>query len=371
MFKHKSRLTKMPNEKKIKITKRKPVTNLYQPIIKSFCGISSAVHPITDQDLIESGALAEHIDTFVQNEQAFSWEQYVTIGILKSKRHIYIQGEASAGKDSLVQQIAAEFRIPFKVFSFKDGASPNHWINRVELKENQKGEIESTLIEGELSKAVKGFRSKNGKIYPYLVLLSDIDRAKPADLDILKHALQIGNSAFLINPVDGKAIPILKGTIFVATGNSGVDSVANDHMIYHRLDASMMNRFLKIKAYSPSTAFEQAMIKKEFPFLQDDDVLLVVNCMNSIKKAIREFKYPLEFGLRDASNWTRFAIDLLNLNLVTNFSEGMEKAFDVVVRGAFQDETSSDALYGALDLYLNINPNRRKKKITPKTPFVP
>jgi hypothetical protein len=351
-----------------KSIKRTPVTNLYQPIIKKFCGISSVVNPITDQDLIEAGALAEHIETYVQNEQPFSWEQYVTIGILKSKRHIYIQGESSAGKDSLVQQIAAEFRIPFKVFSFKDGATPNHWINRIDLKENQNGEIESTLIEGELSKAVKGFQSKNGNIYPYLVLLSDIDRAKPADLDILKHALQIGNSAFLINPIDGKAIPILKGTIFVATGNSGVDSSTNGHMIYQKIDASMINRFLKIKAYSPSNSFEQAMIKKEFPFLPDDDVLLVVNCLHSIKKAIRQFNYPLEFGMRDASNWTKFALDLLNLNLVNNFSEGMEKAFDVVVRGAFQDETSSDALYGALDLYLKINPNRRKKKNNPEKP---
>jgi MoxR-like ATPase len=345
---------------------RRTPPDLYKVINEKFFGIESKINPLTDKELKEAGAFAHPIKHYVQDhKRKYSWQQYAALCILKTKRHLYIQGESSTGKDSLVEQIASVFRIPFKAFSFKEGINANAWVTRTELK-NIDGKVQSVVSEGELAKAVRGFKSSTGEVFPYIILLSDFDRARPADLEILRNALQIGNAAYLIDPVKGSMIPVLEGTVFVATGNSGIDGDPSGMMIYHQIDASIMNRFLKVRAELPSEEFEKRIIQSEYPTLQNDDATLVVQCLNAIRSGIKTFNFPLEFGLRDASNWTRVALDLVELELAKSFKEGLKHAFNVVVSGAFKDPSNAEALYGALDLFLDLD-EKNNEVVEPKS----
>jgi MoxR-like ATPase len=331
--------------------------NPYSVISKTFCGISNVVNPITDIELIAQNAKANPIKNFLEDKKAGNWKMMTSFCMLATKVHTYIQGVAGSGKDTIVEQICSEFRIPFKAFAFKDGINANNWVCRTELRSTANGGTESVVADGELAKAVRGFKGKDGKMYPYVILLSDMDRARPQDLEILRNALQLGNSAYLIDNVRGGAIPVLEGTIFVATGNTGVDGDPNGTMIANPIDASIINRFARIRAELPTKDQETKIILADYPRLDKPQAKLIVDCLDVMRNTIKTLGLPLEVSLRDASMLAKSSLALLDRSICKTFTDALRLSITLVVDGAFKDPRNAEQLIGALDPILKVNTN--------------
>lgn len=323
--------------------------NPHSVVTKSFCGIADAVLPLTDSELLAQNAKANPIKNFMEDKKAGNWKMMTTFCMLATRVHTYIQGVAGSGKDTIVEQICAEFRIPFKAFAFKDGINANNWVCRTELRSTANGGTESVVSDGELAKAVKGFRGQDGKLYPYVILLSDMDRARPQDLEILRNALQLGNSAYLIDNVRGGAIPVLPGTIFVATGNTGVDGDPNGTMIANPIDASIINRFARIRAELPTKDQETKILMADHPRLDKPQAKMIVECLDVLRNTIKTLGLPLEVSLRDANIIAKSALGLLDRGISKAFNEAVRLAITLVVDGAFKDPRNAEQLVGALD----------------------
>jgi len=331
--------------------------NPHAVISKSFCGITSQVNPLTDAELFSQNAKANGIANFVEDKKAGNWKMMASFCMLATKVHTYIQGVAGSGKDTIVEQLCAEFRIPFKAFAFKDGINANNWVCRTELRSTANGGTESVVSDGELAKAVKGFTAKDGKVYPYVILLSDMDRARPQDLEILRNALQLGNSAYLIDNVRGGAIPVLPGTIFIATGNTGVDGDPNGTMIANPIDASIINRFARIRAELPTKDQESKILMADHPRLDKAQAKMIVDVLDVLRNTIKTLGLPLEVSLRDANILAKSALGFLDIGISKAFNEALRLATTLVVDGAFKDPRNAEQLVGALDPILKIDVN--------------
>jgi len=329
--------------------------NPFSTFSKTFCGITEKVSNLTDAELLAQNAKAISIPNFVEDKKEGNWKQMVAFCMLVTKQHTYVQGVAGSGKDTIVEQICSEFGIPFKSFAFKDGINANNWVCRTELRSTASGGTESYVTDGELTKAVKGFMGKDGKLHPYVILLSDMDRARPQDLEILRNALQLGNSAYLMDNVRGGAIPVLEGTVFVATGNTGVDGDPNGTMIANPIDASIINRFARVRAILPTKDQEIKIIMGDHPRLDKPQAKLIVDILDVLRNTIKTLGLPLEVSLRDANVIAKSTLGFLDRNLVKGgFNEAVKLATTLVVDGSFKDPRNAEQLIGALDPLLKV-----------------
>jgi MoxR-like ATPase len=325
---------------------RTPILNLNTGFNKSFAGIKATVNPLTDSDLKKANAFAPAVKHYVATTDR--WVQLAVMTALKSKKHLYVHGKAGSGKDALFQQVANQYRIPFINLSFKEGVDINEWIVRREIKA-EAGGFSTKVEEGVLLKAIKGFSTEEGNKIPYMILISDMDRALPSQLEILRQALQEGTSAYLINPIDGEPINVLEGTLFVMTGNSALDGDLRGNMVANRLDASILNRLVCIRANNPTDDFFVKILANEFPTLTEAECKLLIACMNATSKMSEDLALPIEISIRTTKAWARLAIDALECGLAKNFKQAIQFGFDGVIDGFFSSPVQVESIRGAID----------------------
>lgn len=325
---------------------RTPVTNLNTPFTKTFSGIKGAVNLVSDNELKKAGCFASGVKHYVPTTDR--WVQLAVMTALKSKKHLYVHGKAGSGKDALFQQLANQFRIPFLNLSFKEGVDINEWIVRREIKAEQGG-FSTKVEEGVLLKAIQGFTSERGEVIPYMILISDMDRALPSQLEILRQALQEGTAAYLINPINGEPINVLEGTLFVMTGNSALDGDLKSNMVANRLDASILNRLVCLRATNPTDEFFIKILGNEFPNLTLLQCKLLIACMNQTSKVAEDLNLPIEISIRTTKSWARLAIDSLECGLAKNFKQAIQYGFDGVIDGFFSNPYQTESIRGAID----------------------
>jgi len=325
---------------------RTPILNLNNGFTKSFSGINAKVNPLTDTDLKKANCFAPAVKHYVPTTDR--WVQLAVMTALKSKKHLYVHGKAGSGKDALFQQVANQYRIPFINLSFKEGVDVNEWIIRREIKAEQGG-FSTKIEEGVLLKAIKGFECEDGSRIPYMILISDMDRALPSQLEVLRQALQEGTSAYLINPIDGEPINVLEGTLFALTGNSALDGDLRGNMVSNRLDASILNRLVCVRANNPTDEFYIKILANEFPTLTKDQCQLLITCMNATSKMAEDLALPIEISIRTTKAWARLAIDALECGLAKNFKQAIQFGFDGVIDGFFSNPVQAESIRGAID----------------------
>lgn len=162
---------------------------------------------------------------------------------LRKRRPTWIHGPTGAGKDAIVHFVSAACRIPALFVEFRPNADAEAMITSRGFKNGS-----TVWEEGEVLRAiVEGYKVKNeaGEVVarvPYLILLSDIDRATPEQLEILRPVLDsISGRVPLPN---GEVREVLRGTQFVATANTvGTGERTVDFVTAQAQDVSMLNRF--------------------------------------------------------------------------------------------------------------------------------
>ncbi len=174
---------------------------------------------------------------------------------------VFIHGLPGTGKDALVHYYSAVTRRPAMILTFRPGTDLSPWFYRRSLRAEDNGYVYGALWNA-ITKGVKG---RDGRIRPVLVLLSDVDRADPAQAEWFR-MLTDSICGRVLGPT-GEMVELFKGTQFVFTANSCGTGDSRGRMTSSNvMDASIMDRLGS---------------KVEFTYLSWDDEV----------EALRE-KYP-------------------------------------------------------------------------------
>lgn len=156
--------------------------------------------------------------------------------------------------------------------------------------------------EGTVLKALRdGYICEDGTVVPYLLLISDFDRA---DREQAEHLRLVTDS--IQGRVDGPAgitYRVLPGTRIVATGNTAGAGDDRGRMISaNPIDASLLDRFeRKFQFHWMDWADEETIVKAKFPVLTQRCPEIfgkVGNITNVLRKAILDGELYAEFSHR-------------------------------------------------------------------------
>lgn len=182
---------------------------------------------------------------------------------LKNKRSLYIWGMPGSGKDALIHAWSYLTRTPSMIRQVKPGTDIESWFFSRGFNESG-----TTWEEGEVLKALRdGYTTSSGRKIPYLILVTDFDRASR---DQAEHLRLITDS--IQGRVDGPAghvYKVMNGTIVVATANTSGGGDERGRMVSSNpLDASLLDRFeRKLQFHWMEWDDEFPIIRAKFPLL--------------------------------------------------------------------------------------------------------
>ena len=321
--------------------------NPFIPMSTSFAGLNDLVYPLSSQDHARAVGRACPPKTYVVENNPNSWQYRLTLNLLDNTHTIAIGG-AGGGKDVFLDAFAKAYNRPIAKFAFKEGVNPQGWISRETLKPDGKGGVESVKVIGDLTKACLGLE-KDGKKYPYVILFSDFDRAEPAQMEFLRQALQLGGDAYLTCPIDGQIYPILEGTTFYFTANSGVDGDGRRGMLTKERDASITNRLNAVIVPPATESFEIKVVMGEYPQLDLPMAKLLIKSLRAVRKASLESDLGFEVSIRQGIALAKIALSFQKRMPSTSWGEALKWAYESVIMGHFMSKESTAPLWGALD----------------------
>lgn len=182
---------------------------------------------------------------------------------LRQGRSTYIWGLPGSGKDALFHAWSALTRTPCILKQIKPGTDIESWFFSRGF--NEQG---TYWEEGAVLKALRdGYTTPTGEVIPYLLLISDFDRA---DREQAEHMRLITDS--IQGRIDGPAgvtYKVLPGTRIVATGNTAGSGDDRGRMISaNPIDASLLDRFeRKFQFHWLDWADEEIIVRSKFPIL--------------------------------------------------------------------------------------------------------
>lgn len=264
-------------------------------------------------------------------------------------RSVWLHGPPGTGKDALFHYISNRARIPFLYFQIRPDADIQDWFFSLGFENGS-----TTWIEGALLKALRdGYVDAEGARHPYMILISDVDRADASQVEVLRSLLE--SDVRRVPLPGGKYAPVLPGTRIVATANTMGGGDETGRLVSTRpVDSSIINRF-EAKARMPWLAWEdeRAVIVKKFPLLAKLMSLSLETVFKDVVTAIRTAcengDLFGEMSLRDISYILTEFESLIRQEVAArpvgesvtlpNLQEILFEAFDVFVEGlAFESD---------------------------------
>lgn len=182
---------------------------------------------------------------------------------LKKNRNIYIHGAPGCGKDALIHAYSGLVRRPCLFRQVIPETDVEAWFFHQGFKNGQ-----DHWHEGELLKALRdGYTDRKGNKIPYLILITDFDRATPSQAEILRTILDTTEPR--VSGPEGVTYPVFPGTQIICTGNScGAGDESGMCVSTQSMDASMLDRFQGIYKFHPMDwADEGPICQAKYPLL--------------------------------------------------------------------------------------------------------
>lgn len=274
-----------------------------------------------------------------------------TVIAFANRRHTYLHGLPGSGKDAFVHAYSALTRTPAKLFQISPDTNIQAWL--YSLRFDGSG---TKVQEGALLKALRdGYTLPSGEKRPYLILLSDFDRASRDQAEALR--LILDSIKGRIMGFDGQVYTVFPGTLIVATANSVGSGDMRGRCISARpIDASLMDRFQRFFEFPwMEWADEGPVVKVKFPHLFEkipDLYEHLDRATTRLRRAIADETVVVEFGHRGLCRWLGHAQDVLY-----SFPD-MEKPVIALKRGlkayldGMPDEHAREAIRKILDPHL-------------------
>lgn len=239
------------------------------------------------------------------------------IEYMACNRSTWVSGPPGTGKDAVIHAVSALLRRPGLMLTIDPSLDIDSWMFEKDFGPGEDGQAETFYTYGKLFKALtEGYTTSDGQVHPYIILLSDFDRATKAQVEKLRLILD-SIQGRVMGP-NGDAVPVIPGTTIVATANSQGGGDETGRCISARpVDSSIMNRFERKVIFSPmSWKDEGEIVKSKFPalFAHDPSALEAIGfSTKALRKAIEDGELYAEFSHRDVCNWCSAAVDRLQL----------------------------------------------------------
>lgn len=259
--------------------------------------------------------------------------------ILKGRSPLWIHGPPGCGKDAFVHAFSYMTHTPAVALQIDPNTNIKSWFHRRAFGRHGKTYDE----EGRLLKALRdGYTTMTGRRIPYLILISDFDRADPDQMEGLRSCIEsIGGR---VQGAKGEFYDVLEGTRFVFTANSvGGGDEFGRCITSKPVDASFMDRLSAIRFHWLAWKDEEKILRDKFPLFCDR----LGNWMNKIKdvtKTLREKinneEIDIEFSHRSLEKWFSHAEKIIEFG---NHSDLPRKVISRGARVGFLDSIKDRA----------------------------
>jgi len=207
---------------------------------------------------------------------------------LKRDRSMYVHGLPGSSKDSFFHAFSALTHRPGKKFAIKQGADIQSWFYTRSVDSSGTG-----WEEGELLKALRdgyAVRDEHGSIIeciPYIILISDFDRADRSQAEYLR--LILDTIEGMVEGPSGELFPVVPGTIIAATGNTAGSGDPRGRMTSANIiDSSIMDRWDRVYEFHwMSWEDEGKICTDKFPELVTRSPE-IIEVMGKITQALRQ-----------------------------------------------------------------------------------
>jgi hypothetical protein len=234
--------------------------------------------------------------------------------------NVWVWGLPGTSKDSSIKALCASLRIPSLFVQIVPGRDLSPLFYQLELRDG-----ETTYQYGELWKAAtQGVEGTDGVRRPVLILLSDFDRADPAQVEWFRALLEEDGR---INGPDGRVHELFPGTRFVATANTNGSGDERGRMVSAgALDSSILDRFETAVEYTYMPwSDESAILRAKFPLVAEK----IPDVLDSVGKATKALRRAIERGNLYAEFSHRAVCAVIGraerILKTTDWSDGCEK----------------------------------------------
>jgi MoxR-like ATPase len=284
---------------------------------------------------------------------------------LRFGRSTYIHGMPGSGKDGLFHAVSVMTRMPALIEQVAPGTDIESWFFSRSF--NEKGTF---WEEGAVLKALRdGYECPNGDRVPYMLLVTDFDRADREQGEHLR--LILDSIQGRVKGPAGRIYKVFPGTRIVVTANTAGGGDERGRMTSaNPIDASLLDRFeVKIIFHMMDWRDEGEICKKKFPHLHEKHSQAwpkMASVTKAIREAIKNDDLHGEFSHRGVCAILRHAEDILkaNGNRVDPrlMNQLMARASRVWVDG-LPDESTREEAWKLLDAQFGTlpdpgNPNR-------------
>ncbi len=273
---------------------------------------------------------------------------FALVGLQKG-RSMFIWGTPGTGKDALFHYWSARTRTPGIIKQVIPGTDIESWYFSRSF--NEKG---TSWDEGDVLMAIRdGYLCADGTRVPYILLLSDLDRAQKDQAEYMR--LIIDSIAGRVQGPAGKTYKVFPGTRIVATANTSGGGDSTGRMVSSNpIDGSILNRFnYKLQFHLMDWKDEEPIVKAKFPML----VARVPTIFEALGRATAAMRAAIanntiygEFSHRDVCHILMAADDLLS-NTTTDKASLLKQAVRVWLDG-LPDEDTRKAAVNVLDPHI-------------------
>ena len=275
---------------------------------------------------------------------------------VRKQRHGMIHGMPGTGKDAFIHAISAQARIPCMIRSIKPGVNIQSWFySRSFNKEGtewERGPLLDALTKGY---EVKDDEGNVIKRIPYLILITDFDRADRAQAEHLR--LIMDTTKGRVEGPQGATEDVLPGTTIWATGNTAGSGDSRGRMVSSNIiDASILDRFDRVyQFHDMSWKDEQVICKEKFPLLVEKcDWIFdqVGRCTTALRKSIANRTLYAEFSHRAVCSILEHAQDLIEINAGKPVPEDILVGAARVWLDRLGDETTRKQALSCMDSHI-------------------
>lgn len=229
---------------------------------------------------------------------------------LMRNRSMYIWGMPGSGKDALFHAYSALTRTPGAIFSIMPDTDVQSWFFSRSFDASG-----TSWEEGALLQCLRdGYVTRSGRRIPYLILITDFDRANPNQSEILRLCLDTIKKR--VPGPQGKVYDILPGTCIVVTANTAGSGDERGRFVSAKpIDASIMDRFDRgYEFHWMDWKDEEIIVKAKFPVLTSrcpEVFSHVGKAVDKLRGAIHSGDLYAEFSHRAVCSWLEHAEDIL------------------------------------------------------------
>jgi len=225
-------------------------------------------------------------------------------------RSLYIWGMPGTGKDALIHTYSALTRTPAIIKQVIPGSDIEAWFFSRGF-----GPDGTHWEEGGVLRALRdGYVCPDGTCIPYLLLVSDIDRADRSQAEYLR--LITDSIQGRVSGPTGTVYKLLAGTQIVATANTPGGGDERGRMVSAQpIDASILDRFQRtFEFHAMDWRDEEPIVKAKFPVLMDKAPWVFTKmgkATKALRAAIDNEELYAEFSHRGLCSILGHAEDLL------------------------------------------------------------